>query len=62
MNKIIIDLDGTLTLGDTNNYKEVLPNLEVIEALKGYKNKGYEIIVFTARNMRTYENNVGKIN
>jgi capsule biosynthesis phosphatase len=62
VNKIVIDLDGTLTLGDSKNYKEVSPNLEVIETLKQYKEKGYQIVVFTARNMRTYENNVGKIN
>ncbi|EGQ8093383.1 capsular biosynthesis protein, partial [Vibrio vulnificus] len=45
-----------------NNYKEVLPRLDVIEQLKNYQKKGFEIIISTARNMRTYDGNVGKIN
>jgi len=27
-----------------------------------YKKKGFEIILFTSRNMRTYDGNIGKIN
>ncbi|EHH0747146.1 TPA: HAD-IIIC family phosphatase [Vibrio vulnificus] len=62
MKKIIVDLDGTITRANTNNYKEVLPRLDVIEQLKNYQKKGFEIIISTARNMRTYDGNVGKIN
>ena len=60
MKKIIIDLDGTLTLANTSDYKVVLPRMDVIEALKFYKENGFEIVIFTARNMRTFEGNVGK--
>lgn len=62
MNKLVVDLDGTLTLGDTSDYPNVSPNYGVIEQLREYKLKGFKITIFTARNMRTYEGNVGKIN
>lgn len=62
MKKLIIDLDGTLTQANTSDYKNVLPRLEVIAQLQQYKNNGFEIVISTARNMRTYEGNVGKIN
>lgn len=62
MKKLIVDLDGTITLGNTNDYENVLPNLELIEKLKEYKASGFTIIISTARNMRTYKGNIGKIN
>ncbi len=62
MKKLIVDLDGTITKSDTSDYQNVSPNLDVIDKLHFYKSLGYEIIIQTARNMRTYEGNVGKIN
>lgn len=62
MKKLIVDLDGTITKGDTSDYRNVSPNLEVIGQLHVYKGLGYEVVIQTARNMRTYEGNVGKIN
>ena len=62
MKRLIVDLDGTLTLANTSDYKNVAPNLEVIKTLKEYKEKGFEIVIATARNMRTFKGNVGKIN
>lgn len=62
MKKLVVDLDGTITLANTSDYKNVLPNVELIESLKEYKNNGFTIVISTARNMRTYEGNVGKIN
>lgn len=60
--KLIVDLDGTITLANTSDYKNVLPNVELIERLKEYKKSGFTIVISTARNMRTHEGNVGKIN
>lgn len=60
--KIVIDLDDTISVTDNGNYKESVPNTEVVETLKKYKNAGYEIIVYSSRNMRTYQGNLGKIN
>ena len=62
MKKLIIDLDGTLTQADTTDYINVSPNLAVIKQLQHYQTLGYSITIHTARNMRTYEGNVGKIN
>ena len=62
MKKLVVDLDGTLTKANTSDYKNVLPRQDVIEQLIRYKEQGFEIVIATARNMRTYEGNVGKIN
>ncbi|MDD9196681.1 capsular biosynthesis protein [Aliivibrio sp. S3MY1] len=62
MKKLVVDLDSTITLGDTSDYRNVSPNLEVIRQLVAYKEQGFTITIFTARNMRTYEGNVGLIN
>ncbi|HIF9138797.1 TPA: HAD-IIIC family phosphatase [Photobacterium damselae] len=62
MKRLIVDLDGTLTQADTADYKNVKPYNDVINKLHEYKENGFEIVISTARNMRTYENNVGKIN
>lgn len=62
MKKLIVDLDGTLTISDTNNYQTVKPNIAVINQLQKYRADGFTIVISTARNMRTYDGNVGKIN
>lgn len=62
MKRLIVDLDGTLTKANTSDYVNVAPNLDVIEMLRKYKVDGFTIVICTARNMRTYEGNVGKIN
>ena len=35
---------------------------QIIEKLREYKKKGYKILLFTSRNMRTYKSNLGEIN
>lgn len=62
MKKLIVDLDGTLTQGDTSDYRNVSPRDDVIEKLRHYKKENFIIVISTARNMRTYEGNVGMIN
>ncbi|WP_122055960.1 capsular biosynthesis protein [Vibrio sp. Evd11] len=62
MKKLVVDLDSTITLGDTSDYRNVSPNVEVIKQLALYQEQGFSIAIFTARNMRTYEGNVGLIN
>ncbi len=61
--KIVIDLDQTLTLGcEAGDYANAKPNLDVVATLKSYREKGFEVIIATARNMRTHDGNIGKIN
>ncbi|WP_408673246.1 HAD hydrolase family protein [Xenorhabdus doucetiae] len=62
MKKIIIDLDGTLTNADTKDYQNVSPRLDVIERLISFKKLGYYIVIHTARNMNSFDGNIGKIN
>ena len=62
MNKIVIDLDGTITIDDARSYADKLPNSAVIQKMKEYKNAGFQIVIHTARNMRTFSGAVGKIN
>ncbi|KJF85126.1 HAD hydrolase family protein [Photobacterium phosphoreum] len=59
---MVIDLDGTLTTANTTDYRLVSPNMDVIKKLREYQQQGFSITIFTARNMRTYEGNIGKIN
>jgi capsule biosynthesis phosphatase len=63
MKRLVLDLDGTLTLDvEGVSYENKQPNLEVIEKLREYKAAGFEIIIASSRNMRTFECSVGKIN
>ena len=62
MKKLIVDLDGTITLANTSDYRNVLPDIDVINRLREYKKIGFSITISTARNMRTFDGNVGKIN
>lgn len=62
MKRLIVDLDGTLTQADTRDYANVSPREEVVAMLQHYRTQGFEIVISTARNMRTFEGNVGKIN
>lgn len=63
MKRLVIDLDDTLTISNPDlSYSEKEPNLPLIAKLREYKSQGFEILIQTARNMRTYQGVVGKIN
>lgn len=62
MKRLIFDLDNTLCKSIDKDYKNAAPNSEVISQLRVYKNQGFEIVISTSRNMRTYSGSVGKIN
>lgn len=58
-----MDIDGTLCVNDrTVSYNELAPNDVVLDKLKEYKAKGFYVILYTSRNMRTHEGNIGRIN
>ncbi len=61
MKRLVFDLDNTLTIEGTGDYKNVKPRTDIVEKLKEYHAQGFEIIINTARNMRTFNNSVGKI-
>jgi capsule biosynthesis phosphatase len=61
--KIIMDVDDTITINlSSNNYIDKEPRIDVIDKMKKYKELGYEIILFSARNMKTYNGDLAKIN
>jgi capsule biosynthesis phosphatase len=63
MRRIIVDLDGTLTVDNPSlPYSARLPNLAVIAKLQLYRNNGFIVAIYTARNMKTYGGNIGQIN
>jgi capsule biosynthesis phosphatase len=61
---IIIDVDGTLCekKKDHESYADVKPNLDLIRKIYEYKNLGYKILLFTSRNMKSFDSNIGLIN
>lgn len=63
-NVIVMDIDGTLCENKPKNveYIDLNPNEKVLKKLLEYKERGYYIILYTSRNMRTYQGNSGKIN
>ena len=61
--KLIVDIDNTLTIHKSSKeYSEKSANLEVIGKLHEYRKNGFEIILFTARNMYTHQGDLSKIN
>lgn len=62
MKRLICDLDGTITLSANDGYANAVPNLALIARLRDYQRAGFEIVISTSRNVRTYSGNIGKIN
>lgn len=62
MKRLIMDLDDTISFTTSGDYHNSVPNIAVVNKLHEYKEKGFEIVINTSRNMRTYEGNIGKIN
>jgi capsule biosynthesis phosphatase len=56
-----MDLDDTICSTKNGDYANSTPNQEIIKKLKNFKDMGFDIIISTSRNMRTYEGNIGKI-
>lgn len=62
MKRLIIDLDDTVSETIGGDYENSAPRADVIEKMREYQNDGFEIVLYTARNMRTFSGNIGKIN
>lgn len=59
---LIIDVDDTITYHNSHeNYASKEPNLEIIKKIKEYKDDGFKIILFSARNMLTFQGNINDI-
>lgn len=60
--KLIVDMDDTISVTEHGDYVNSKPVLETINRLKEYKAAGFQIVIHSSRQMRTYEGQVGKIN
>lgn len=60
----IIDIDGTLCpiKASDQNYEDLIPYQAMVDKIRYYKNNGARIVLFTSRNMNTYQGNLGLIN
>lgn len=61
---LIFDVDGTICpiKKEEEKYEDVIPDEEIIKKLKYYKENGAKIVLFSSRNMKTYNGNLGLIN
>ena len=61
---LIVDVDGTLcgTKSIGQSYDDVLPKQIMLNKLREYQSNGYRILLYTSRNMNTFDNNLGLIN
>lgn len=60
----VFDIDGTLCpiKRKDEKYEDLIPYSNMVEKLKEYKESGARIVLFTSRNMNSYQGNIGLIN
>ncbi len=60
----VFDIDGTLCpiKKKDEKYEDLVPYSEMIEKLRYYKENGAKIVLYTSRNMNSYNGNIGLIN
>lgn len=60
----IFDIDGTLCpiKKKDEKYDDLVPYAHMVERLRYYKQNGAKIVLFTSRNMNSYNGNIGLIN
>ena len=61
---IVFDLDGTICpiKNKDEDYLNLTPNKAIVKKMRFYASNGTKIIIYTSRNMRTYDCNIEKIN
>lgn len=60
---IVMDIDNTFCEKKGEKlYEELVPITEVVQQMKEYQQRGYRVILHTARQMNTYQGNIGLIN
>lgn len=60
----IFDIDGTICpiKKSDEKYEDLIPNAAIVEKIKEYHNNGAKIVLYTSRNMNTFNGNIGMIN
>ncbi|HEX7988078.1 MAG TPA: capsular biosynthesis protein [Duganella sp.] len=61
---LVVDIDGTLCDIKTpaQTYAELTPRADMVAKLREYQARGYRILLYTSRNMKTHNHNLGLIN
>ena len=60
---LVIDVDGTIAeMKKGKDYRDLKPNHLVVRKIKHMKELGWRVALYTSRNMRSYDNNIGLIN
>ncbi len=60
----VFDIDGTICpiKSKEEKYEDLVPYPEIVEKLQEYHNEGARIVLYTSRNMNSYNGNLGLIN
>ena len=60
----IFDLDGTICpiKKKEEKYEDLKPFPKIVSKIRELKEQGFNILIFTSRNMKTYDGNIGLIN
>lgn len=60
--RVVMDIDGVLAKKDCGEYRNKEVDEDILRKLNQYSDKGFYIILYTARNMNTHEGRIGKVN
>lgn len=60
----VFDIDGTICpiKKKEEKYEDLVPFTDIIDKIREYHDAGAKIILYTSRNMNTYNGNIGLIN
>ena len=60
----VFDIDGTICpiKQKDEKYEDLVPYSNVVEKIRYYKSNGAKVILYTSRNMNSYNGNIGLIN
>ena len=60
----VFDIDGTICpiKGHDERYEDIVPYEDIVAKMRFYHDNGAKIVLFTSRNMRSYNGNIGLIN
>jgi capsule biosynthesis phosphatase len=56
--RILMDIDNTISFTTNRDYANAVPNMPVIEKMRELAAQGVNFVLFTARGMVTFEDNV----
>lgn len=60
---LIFDIDGTICpIRKEEKYEDLIPYKNMLDKIRTYKEGGARIVLYTSRNMNTYQGNIGEIN